>query len=62
MAALCPNCHREIHHGVDGRSINERLQELVPFIGQLSVRPEPLLQVMQGAEPNQQRTNPTAKQ
>jgi predicted HNH restriction endonuclease len=26
MAAVCPNCHREIHHGTDGRSLNERLQ------------------------------------
>jgi hypothetical protein len=33
-----------------------------PFIGQLSVRPEPLLQVMPGPEPNLQRTNPTAQQ
>jgi 5-methylcytosine-specific restriction enzyme A len=26
MAAVCPNCHREIHHGAQGRSLNERLQ------------------------------------
>jgi 5-methylcytosine-specific restriction enzyme A len=26
MAAVCPNCHREIHHGADGRGLNERLQ------------------------------------
>jgi 5-methylcytosine-specific restriction protein A len=26
MAAVCPNCHRQIHHGADGRSVNERLQ------------------------------------
>jgi 5-methylcytosine-specific restriction protein A len=29
MAAVCPNCHRQIHHGVDGRSVNERLQVTV---------------------------------
>ena len=32
-----------------------------PFTGQLSVRPDALLQVMPKAEPNQ-GTNPTAKQ
>jgi 5-methylcytosine-specific restriction enzyme A len=26
MGAVCPNCHREIHHGANGLSINERLQ------------------------------------
>jgi 5-methylcytosine-specific restriction protein A len=26
MGAVCPNCHRQIHHGVDGRSVNEQLQ------------------------------------
>jgi 5-methylcytosine-specific restriction enzyme A len=26
MAAVCPNCHREIHHGLGGRAMNERLQ------------------------------------
>jgi 5-methylcytosine-specific restriction enzyme A len=26
MAAVCPNCHREIHYGANGREINERLQ------------------------------------
>ena len=26
MAALCPNCHREIHHGIDGAEKNQRLQ------------------------------------
>ena len=29
MAAVCPNCHREIHHGKQGRSLNERLQASV---------------------------------
>jgi 5-methylcytosine-specific restriction protein A len=26
MGAVCPNCHREIHHGTEGRGLNERLQ------------------------------------
>ena len=26
MAAVCPNCHREIHHGSQGRGVNESLQ------------------------------------
>jgi 5-methylcytosine-specific restriction protein A len=26
MGAVCPNCHREIHHGVNGRTLNEQLQ------------------------------------
>jgi len=29
MAALCPNCHCEIHHGVDGSDKNRRLQKLI---------------------------------
>jgi 5-methylcytosine-specific restriction enzyme A len=29
MGAVCPNCHREIHHGSDGASINERLQTAI---------------------------------
>jgi 5-methylcytosine-specific restriction protein A len=29
MGAVCPNCHREIHHGVDGHVVNERLQKVV---------------------------------
>jgi 5-methylcytosine-specific restriction protein A len=29
MAAVCPNCHREIHRGSQGRSLNERLQTAV---------------------------------
>ena len=29
MGAVCPNCHREIHHGSQGRSLNERLQSVV---------------------------------
>nr|WP_240950654.1 HNH endonuclease [Collimonas pratensis] len=26
MAAICPNCHREIHHGQDGAMKNQILQ------------------------------------
>lgn len=26
VAAICPNCHREIHYGVDGEEKNQRLQ------------------------------------
>jgi len=29
MAALCPNCHREVHYGKDGDALNRRLQERV---------------------------------
>jgi 5-methylcytosine-specific restriction protein A len=29
MGAVCPNCHREVHHGTEGRSLNERLQSTV---------------------------------
>lgn len=25
MAALCPNCHRRVHHGIDGAAFNELL-------------------------------------
>ena len=25
VAALCPNCHREVHHGIDGDSLNARI-------------------------------------
>lgn len=27
IAALCPNCHREVHYGIDGKSINRKLRE-----------------------------------
>lgn len=29
MAALCPNCHREIHHGIDGADKNGLLQQVI---------------------------------
>jgi 5-methylcytosine-specific restriction protein A len=29
MAAVCPNCHREIHYGVNGRTLNKRVQGVV---------------------------------
>jgi len=27
VAAVCPNCHREIHHGVNGGALNRSLEE-----------------------------------
>jgi 5-methylcytosine-specific restriction enzyme A len=27
VGGICPNCHREIHHGVNGPEMNRRLQE-----------------------------------
>lgn len=27
VGAICPNCHREIHHGKEGDSLNEKLQD-----------------------------------
>jgi 5-methylcytosine-specific restriction enzyme A len=27
VGATCPNCHRRIHHGVDGAQLNQKLQE-----------------------------------
>lgn len=29
VAAVCPNCHREIHSGADGASLNERLKQRI---------------------------------
>jgi 5-methylcytosine-specific restriction enzyme A len=29
MAGLCPNCHREVHHGVGGPRKNSQLQETI---------------------------------
>lgn len=29
VAAICPNCHRRIHHGRDGSSFNQRLSERI---------------------------------
>ncbi|MEX0372110.1 HNH endonuclease [Spiribacter roseus] len=29
VAAICPNCHREIHHGRGGRDINHRLADAI---------------------------------
>jgi len=26
VGAICPNCHRQIHHGSEGETLNERLQ------------------------------------
>jgi len=27
VIAICPNCHREVHHGQDGDQLNEELIE-----------------------------------
>lgn len=32
VGALCPNCHREIHYGVEGPQLNERLRAYVAEI------------------------------
>jgi 5-methylcytosine-specific restriction protein A len=32
VIALCPNCHRRVHHGEDGREYNERLADRVAQI------------------------------
>jgi 5-methylcytosine-specific restriction protein A len=29
VAGICPNCHREIHFGLDGRLLNQQLQDYV---------------------------------
>jgi len=29
MGAVCPNCHREIHYGAAGETLNKKLQEVV---------------------------------
>ncbi len=31
MGAVCPNCHREIHHGANGQNCNTELQARVTF-------------------------------
>jgi 5-methylcytosine-specific restriction enzyme A len=32
VAGVCPNCHREIHHGKEGDAINAALMEKIPAI------------------------------
>ncbi|MFL6446142.1 MAG: HNH endonuclease [Bryobacteraceae bacterium] len=34
VAAVCPNCHRRIHHGRDGKQYNVALQERLSEIEQ----------------------------
>lgn len=29
VAALCPNCHRRVHHGEDGTTFNEQIAQKV---------------------------------
>lgn len=36
VGAICPNCHREIHHGSDGKALNERLQQ---YLSSIETRP-----------------------
>ncbi len=36
--ALCPNCHRKVHYGRDGKAFNQKLQERVAAIEALPVR------------------------
>ena len=36
VAAVCPNCHKEIHHGIDGSSINDRLAHHVHILEECS--------------------------
>ena len=32
IAAICPNCHREIHHGLDGKDKNQHLQQYLVLL------------------------------
>ncbi|WP_372439075.1 HNH endonuclease, partial [Pandoraea sputorum] len=32
VGAVCPNCHREIHSGVDGAKLNEQLKTYLKSI------------------------------
>lgn len=32
VGAICPNCHREIHHGLDGKQLNAELTEYLATI------------------------------
>jgi 5-methylcytosine-specific restriction protein A len=32
VAALCPNCHRRIHHGADGTEFNEEVAQSIRAI------------------------------
>jgi 5-methylcytosine-specific restriction protein A len=34
VAALCPNCHRRVHHSVDGSAYNERVAKRVRLLEQ----------------------------
>ena len=29
VGAICPTCHRRIHHGSDGKTLNDRLREAI---------------------------------
>ena len=28
IVALCPNCHREVHYGINGDELNQRLSDM----------------------------------
>jgi 5-methylcytosine-specific restriction enzyme A len=32
VAAICPNCHREIHHGKDGKDKDQHLQQYLALL------------------------------
>jgi 5-methylcytosine-specific restriction protein A len=34
VAGICPTCHREIHHGLDGSALNEKLMKHIASIEQ----------------------------
>jgi hypothetical protein len=35
VAAICPNCHARISHGIDGKEINEKLGQKIKFLEDL---------------------------
>jgi hypothetical protein len=32
VAGICPNCRKEIHHGINGKEVNQRLQDYLRTI------------------------------
>jgi 5-methylcytosine-specific restriction enzyme A len=40
VAALCPNCHRRVHYGVDGTAYNEHIAERIVVVEQALSRHE----------------------
>ncbi|WP_425486251.1 HNH endonuclease [Gemmatimonas groenlandica] len=37
VAAICPTCHRRVHHGADGNEVNRRLAERVATLEKRAV-------------------------